>query len=208
VTKIAAIVLAAGASTRLGMPKQLIRCGPQTFLRHAATAALGSRASTTLVVLGSNAELMRRDLSGVSVHLVHNPQWPEGVGTSIRAGISWLLRHDPDCDGAVLMVCDQPYVSSQVIDRLIATFSSSGKQIVASAYAETLGVPALFSRDVFGELLKLAPGEGAKGLINEKREAVAELPFAEGCIDLDTPDDYNDWQHSFSRVPVSAHPAV
>jgi len=102
-----------------------------------------------------------------------------------------LINSSPDVDATVLLVCDQPAVDARVIQRLIALGETSGKTIVASSYADTLGVPALFSRSVFQELLSLGDKAGAKSVVLRNGERVASLSFPEGRIDIDT---WEDWE--------------
>ncbi|HEX8678958.1 MAG TPA: nucleotidyltransferase family protein [Chthoniobacterales bacterium] len=183
---IAAIVLAAGSSSRMGEPKQLLRVGASTLLRRTLEQALASDAAFTVVVLGAQAHAIRRELEQLAIALIENARWSEGIGSSISAGVEAAK----DCEAVVIIACDQPHLSAATINRLIAEHESSGKPIVASAYSDTLGVPALFAREFFDELRQLAPDEGAKRLLHEHRHAVAAVSFAEGAVDLDTPADY------------------
>jgi molybdenum cofactor cytidylyltransferase len=123
--------------------------------------------------------------------MVRNAQWQRGIGSSIRCGIHGLTNTSPDIDASVLLVCDQPAVDVRVIERLIALRETTGKSIVASSYADTLGVPALFTRSVFEELLSLGDKAGAKSIVLRSRERVASLSFPEGRFDIDT---WEDWE--------------
>ena len=181
---IAAVVLAAGSSTRMGQPKQLLPLRASTLLRHVVEQTLASNISRTIVVLGAEADRLRDELGGIET--VENARWSEGIGTSISAGVAAAK----DCDAVVILVCDQPHLSAPLINRLIDEHRSSGKPIIASRYSNTLGVPAFFAREFFDELQQLPPNEGAKRLLNQHREAVAPVDFPEGAVDLDTPADY------------------
>ena len=187
---IAAIILAAGPSSRMGAPKQLLRLGSRTLLRRSVEEALASTVSATFVVLGSDAEMMSNEVGDLPVVLVQNCRWPEGIGTSVSAGIARIENHQPPFDAAVLMTCDQPHVSAATIDRLIEGHQSSAKPLVASSYAGTLGVPALFARQYFEALLQLPGGNGAKEILLRHRDEVAAIEFEAGALDLDTPADY------------------
>lgn len=184
--KVAAIVLAAGSSRRMGRAKQLLPIRSSTLARRIVEQALASHVVATVVVLGAEADAIRESLAELPISFVENPRWAEGLGTSISAGLAAVQ----DCDAAVILACDQPHVSAATINRLIAEHEATGRPIVASAYSDTLGVPALFAREVFDELLELAPEEGAKRLLQEHRDSVAAVDFPEGAVDLDTPADY------------------
>jgi molybdenum cofactor cytidylyltransferase len=180
------ILLAAGESRRLGSPKQLLPYRRRTLLRHATEVALGSTCRPVVVVLGAQPDRMREELAGVDVVTIVNDGWEQGVGTSIAAGIRAL---DPDAsiEAAVIMLCDQPEASSDLIDTLVATYRRDGRPIAASAYSGGGGVPALFDRTLFPELLTLRES-GAKGIIAADPERVSLVPFPGGEHDVDTPD--------------------
>ncbi|MFN2475069.1 MAG: NTP transferase domain-containing protein, partial [Chthoniobacterales bacterium] len=185
--KIAALVLAAGSSSRMRKPKQLLRVGSRSLLRRSAEAATASDVTATVIVIGAEAQAMRKELEGLPLKILENARWTEGVGTSISAGINWLADQSEPVEGVVIMVCDQPHVSAATINRLIATHSVTGKSIVASGYSGTLGVPALFAREHFDHLKSLPPERGAKRLILSHRETVAVVKFEDGAVDLDRP---------------------
>lgn len=185
---IAAIVLAAGASTRMGSPKQLLPRGGRSLLRRAAETALRSVCEPVYVVLGARAELVRREVQDLPVRVIENPRWAEGMGTSVRAGVEAAVMEAPE--GLVLLLCDQPLITAEMVDALVAAYRQSRPPIVAAAYNGTLGVPALFSAAVFPELLALPPAEGARRLIAARRAEVVGVPLPAGAVDVDTPEDY------------------
>ena len=113
-----------------------------------------------------------------------------GIGTSIRSGLQHLLCAHPKVDAVVLLACDQPFVEARIISALMTMHEDSGKPIVASRYANTLGVPALFDCSCFEALLALLDDSGAKALIESRGADVAEIPFEQGAIDIDTPADF------------------
>jgi molybdenum cofactor cytidylyltransferase len=191
--RIGVIVLAAGASSRMGSPKQLLRYGGQTLIRRAAEAAIASSCNRVAVVIGSNASQMRRELKDLPVSVVENQNWQTGMSSSIRAGLDELRPHD--LDGVVIMLCDQPFVTAGILNDLIATHRQTGKPIVASCYETTKGVPAFFSRDLFTDLTSLSADEGARRLIVKHPELVATINFPEGAIDIDTPHDTKKLSH-------------
>ena len=189
-SSIGIIVLAAGASTRMGSPKQLLGFEGQSLLRRAAEAALDTSCRPVVVVTGAHAALMRAELNQLAVRIVENPQWANGMGSSIRAGITELRELSEEASAAVITVCDQPLVTSKLITLLVETYRATGAPIVAAEYSETLGVPALFSRRLFPELIDLSDAAGAKQIINQFLTEAAPVPFAGGAFDIDTPTDY------------------
>ncbi|QAT87875.1 Nicotine blue oxidoreductase [Corallococcus coralloides] len=182
---VAIVLLAAGSSSRLGQPKQLLRHEGTSLVRRAAERALGASPVVT-VVLGARREDVASELDGLAVRCVDNPDWALGQGSSLRAGLRALPR---DVDGALLMLCDQLRVDAAHLRSLIDTFERTRAPIVASAYAGTRGVPALFSRALFPELEALPPAGGARGLIARDPSRVVEVPLPGGEEDVDTAED-------------------
>jgi molybdenum cofactor cytidylyltransferase len=180
------IILAAGASTRLGEPKQLLIWKGKSLLQHAIQTA-GQVLSQPVVVLGANAEQLQRVLEGANVQIVHNPLWQEGIASSIRCGISAI---SDNATGAIFMVCDQPYVSADLLKELISEHERTGKPIVASAYGDTVGIPAFFDKEMFSQLLDLQGDTGAKKIMLQHEDQVAAVPFPLGNIDIDTIEEY------------------
>lgn len=183
---IGAVILAAGESSRLGQPKQLIQFRGKSLVRRIADAANKAGCSPVTVVIGSDSEEIARELKPTSASIVENENWRNGIGTSIRAGVQSLINCTPSLDAVVLLVCDQPMVDAKVIKQLIGAYGKRGKTLVASSYSDTLGVPALFSHSHFDELVALPDSDGAKSIILSKRERVVEFPFPQGEIDIDT----------------------
>lgn len=182
-------ILAAGESSRLGRPKQLIQFRGKSLIRRTVNAANEAGCSPITVVLGSDSKKIEDELAGTRVTIVKNENWRAGIGTSIRAGVQNLLSQASNLEAIMLLVCDQPFVDARVIKGLIALRQKTNKSIVASAYAETLGVPAFFDHSCFEELLALSNDSGAKSIILRDRERVAEFSFPEGAIDIDTASD-------------------
>lgn len=191
---IAIVILAAGASTRMGRPKQILPYGEHSFLRHTAEIAVASGYQPIVVVLGAYAEQTRPELSQLPVQVIENCQWSEGISASIRVGIQALSTMSDPVEAAVLTLCDQPFVSVQVITRLIEAYQTTGQPIVASAYSETLGVPALFRHTFCPKLIDLSSREGAKQVLQKYTQEVVGIPFPEGMIDIDTPKDYEQFR--------------
>lgn len=185
------IILAAGASTRLGRPKQLLLYNNKSLLQHAIDAAVTVSKQDTIVVLGANAELIQPQVKPAEAGVVINENWEEGMGSSIRTGLSALLQLNEKLDDVIIMLADQPFVNGDLLKNLQEKKRNTGKEIVACFYKEQPGVPALFGSKFFTELLSLQSAEGAKKLFFAFPESVATVPFPFGSIDIDTMQDYN-----------------
>ena len=185
---IAAIVLAAGASTRLGEPKQLIELGGIPLVRRAAIAAHDAGALRVFVVLGSQAELISPALAGLDdVTTVINTRWSDGLASSLAAGLSSVAAY-PDIDGALITLADQPRADSSALLRIVVGFDSHHR-IVASAYSNVLGVPALIGREYFSDLMQLEGDRGAGQWLRSRKSDVVAIPFAAPMLDIDSPED-------------------
>ena len=187
--KIGAIILAAGNSSRLGEPKQFLRYRGETLIRRAACAALTADCSPVVVVTGAAHERMRQELSELEVQIHHHEQWQRGIGSSLRAGLERALLITPSLDALVLMVCDQPHVTAELLTALISSRAHTQQPAAACAYSDTLGVPALFARSLFPRLASLPDDQGAKHLLQVLQDQITRVPFPHGSIDIDTPAD-------------------
>ena len=184
---IGVIVLAAGGSSRLGSPKQLVTFRGETLVRQAAKAALESVCDQVVVVVGSYALAMCQELNDLPVTIVENKNWQSGISSSIRSGIEEMMASD--LEGVVIMLCDQPFVTARVLNELINSHRKTGRAIVASTYGTTRGVPAFFAPELFTELASLTKDEGARRIIASHPGKVATVAFPHGAIDIDTPED-------------------
>jgi molybdenum cofactor cytidylyltransferase len=187
---VGAIVLAAGASARMGEAKQLLVFEGEALIRRAAAAAVAAGCEPVIVVLGARAHEIAGELSGLPVHPVVNSAWPAGMGTSIRAGVRAVLEVAPDVRAVVLMLCDQPFVTAATIARLVAEQQRSGKPVCVSSYAGTVGPPVCVAAELFPSLLSLPDGQGAKALWAERAEEVYAVACEEAGVDVDTPEEY------------------
>lgn len=185
------VILAAGASTRLGKPKQLLKYNGRTLLGHAVKEALNSDADAVVVMLGNNAEQCRKEMDEKKIHVIVNSAWEEGMASSVRFGLDTLLHYKPYIDAVIFMVCDQPHISLSVLNELIATQQRTTKQIVTCDYGQSLGPPALFHKKYFPEIMQLTGDAGAKKIIQQHINDVATVSFPEGKIDIDTQADYD-----------------
>lgn len=182
---VAALVLAAGASRRLGQPKQLVSIEGVPLVRRIAQHALAA-CDAVCVVLGACADEVELALSGLPVALAHAPDWREGMAASLRRGVAWasVAGHD----AVAVFTCDQPRLTTEHARLLVAYFRAGGGLAVASRYADTIGVPAVFSRARFAELLSLRGDQGARSLLRTDPDVI-ELDWPDGELDLDTPAD-------------------
>jgi molybdenum cofactor cytidylyltransferase len=185
------VLLAAGGSSRLGRPKQLLLHEGKTLVRRAAEAAVAAECGPVVVVLGAQAEAVTAELAGLPVRTVPHADWSAGMGSSLRVGLKALdtlepAGASPAVDAALVMLCDQLRVDAGHLRALVETFTRTRAAIVASGYEGTCGVPALFSRALFPELAALEPGQGARGVIAREPSRVVEVALAGGGEDVDT----------------------
>lgn len=187
-SNIAVVLLAAGGSTRMGSPKQLLPYNGRPLVRHAAETAIAADCGPVLVVLGAKIGEIRPALDGLDVVVVENTDWEQGVGASIRAGISGA--EILGCEGAVLMLADQPRVTAEILRRLVEEHAETGRPIIASEYADTVGVPVFFTSEFFPQLKELHPAEGCKGVILAHLDRSIRIACPEAEADIDTPEDF------------------
>ncbi|AGC48003.1 hypothetical protein MYSTI_06730 [Myxococcus stipitatus DSM 14675] len=187
------VLLAAGGSSRLGQPKQLVRHQGQTLVLRAVEMALSVGHGPVAVVLGAHPDAIALELTGLPVHCVRNADWALGPGGSLKAGLSAVLATEssggPTVDAVLVLLCDQLTVDASHLKSLVTTLKTTNAAVVASAYDGTLGVPALFSRAVFAELEALPPEQGARGVIARDPSRVETVPLPGGNQDVDTPED-------------------
>jgi len=185
---VAAVILAAGGSARLGRPKALVRIAGETLLRRAARVALEAGCTPVLLVLGAEAPRLREETLDLPVEAVVNEHWDEGLGTSVAAGVQALARF-PETTGVLLMPCDQTRLSPAVLRRLIEAWDGRPDGRAACAYGGMLGTPALFGRGWLGDLRALRGERGARGVLRAPGPEPARIDWPEGEVDLDTPAD-------------------
>lgn len=189
-SEIGLIILAAGASVRMGKSKQSLDFEGKTLLQRTIQTALDSECRPIVVILGSQIDVLKNEIKNFDVQIVENADWEKGMSSSIKTGLEKILEINNRISGVVIMVCDQPFVSAELINRLVKDYRETENLIVASRYSETLGVPALFSSRIFPRLLTLENEGGAKKIIEQFQNETVAVPFEKGDIDIDTPDDY------------------
>jgi molybdenum cofactor cytidylyltransferase len=187
--RIGIVILAAGGSRRMGQPKQLLPFRDRTLLRHAVETAVASMCRPILVVIGAHAELVSLELQSLPVLIAYNPEWATGIGSSLRVAIQTLGAID-GIEGVVITLSDQPLVSADAVKKIVEAHYQTGKDIVASEYADTHGVPLFIGKRFFDEISALAGMEGAKCVIDRHLEEMTTVPLVEAASDIDTPNDY------------------
>lgn len=183
------VILAAGASTRLGRPKQLLPWRGKTLLRHAVDAALETGSGRVYVVLGAYGERIIPELNGLPVRVISNPQWQEGMASSIRCGLQHLMQSPVPPQAVIFMVCDQPALGAAHLLNLVQKSLEVPEPVIASHYAGKAGTPALFKQSFFHQLLALKGDKGAGKLFENHPRSVCTIPFPSGSMDIDTEED-------------------
>lgn len=184
---VAGIILAAGASTRLGQPKQLLPWRGQPVICHVAQTALSASLDPVVVVTGAVDDLIQKALAGLAVQVVHNPAWAEGQSASVRCGLQAL----PDAAGAVvILLADQPQVPVTLVGKLVEIYRSQPVEIVAPQVQDRRANPVLFDRSVFSDLLALQGDTGGRAVFSH--HTVTWLPWLDDSLllDIDTWEDY------------------
>jgi molybdenum cofactor cytidylyltransferase len=181
-----AIVLAAGASSRFGSPKQLVRVDGRPLMHTLVSRAVEVAGHSTLVVLGANAAELAPLLRHTPATIVINRDWNEGLASSIRAGVARLPGF---CDGVMLVLADQAAVTAEDLRRLAGTWRRQPDYIVAAQYGTTLGAPAIFPSSSFRDLAELRGDRGASVLFHRNPDRVVRVPMDSAALDIDTPED-------------------
>lgn len=187
------ILLAAGSSSRMGQSKQLLEIQGAPLLLNSTKTALACGPKHVIVILGANEQAHKEVIQDLPVSIVSNHYWKSGMGGSIKSGLNFLIRKSADTEAVILMVCDQPALTVTHLANLIQKHKETKSPIIASAYSGTMGVPALFARSFFSNLLMLRDEDGAKKIIQQFQERVKTVDFPEGLYDLDTTEDYQNY---------------
>lgn len=187
------IVLAAGSSSRMGRSKQLLEIEGEPLLCRCVKIALAVNPENVVVILGANEKPHREIIEKLPVQIISNYYWKTGMGSSIKTGLNYLLQSGAELEAVIIMVCDQPALTADHLFKLIQKFNQKQGSIVASAYDNSGGVPALFGRSFFSNLLLLQDDQGAKKIIQQFPRQVETVDFLKGSIDLDTEEDYQNY---------------
>ena len=184
----AIIILAAGSSSRLGQPKQNLIFRGQTLLQRAIDSALSTISIHVLVVLGADADLVKPTIDHLPVTIVHNPEWKQGISSSIKTGVEAIEKIEPNLSAVIIMPCDQPFIDTHLLNLLILQKAKTG--IAASFYNEELGLPILFNKKYFPDLLILESDNGIEKLLEINKGDVSEIYFPWAETDIDTMADF------------------
>lgn len=187
--KIAALILAAGTSSRMGTAKQLLPYKETTLLGWAIENVLKSKVDKVYCILGSNAAQITSEISKYPVSIIHNKNYKKGLSSSIISGIEHIKHMD--YDGILISLGDQPNVDSLYVNRMISEFKLKSNYIVASSYKNIKGVPAIFPVKQYPNLMNIEGDKGAKLVINSPHNLVTTIQSSIDLFDIDTPEDYN-----------------
>lgn len=183
-------ILAAGSSSRMGKPKQnLVYDDDQTLLRLTCSQALAV-SGNVLVVLGANAEEIRPSIANLAIKILYNPDWQEGMSSSIRSAITYFNAQSSKPDAVLFLLCDQPHVNARLLANMVDAASGTAKGIIACGYNKTIGVPALFKPQYFLQLSALKGNEGARQILSRNKADIHEIDFPLGSVDIDTEEDF------------------
>jgi molybdenum cofactor cytidylyltransferase len=186
--KTAILILAAGSASRMGKIKQLLPYKNTTLLEWAIEQALKSTVKDVFCVFGANKDEIEKQLTTKTIEVIYNPNYKDGLSTSIVEGINLLQKH---CfDNTLIMLADQPHVTSEYLNSIIETSKNNPSNIIASSYQGSVGVPALFPKKYFNDLLNLKGDKGAKNFLLQHNNNVIKVNSSQNLLDIDTPEDY------------------
>ncbi len=193
-TVIGVLILAAGASRRLGQPKQLVKYKGQPLVYRITREALDAEIGHVTVVTGFKNEEIAREIKDLDVDVYFNPEWEEGIGSSIRNGLNHIIQLNPGTNAIIISMVDQPFVTAKHLRKLVNAYDPSRPMIIASAYGGTFGVPVLVDNFYFSMLKGLKGDEGGKKIFVNYLKNIVEIPFVEGAIDIDEEEDLRSLQ--------------
>lgn len=194
---IAILILAAGASIRMGKPKLTEEIRGTNLIERALNAVASFSNSPQLIVLGGNKDIYLPQIKESDINYEINPNWHNGISTSINVGIEWFKRRYLDeIDGVLILLSDMPLVDSKYLESVFQQAKESLKGIVASDYGPSLGPPVIFDKKYFQELQELKGDRGAKSVILNHKDDLHVLDFPEGLVDIDTPEDLEGFNSS------------
>ncbi|BBB48532.1 nucleotidyltransferase family protein [Pelolinea submarina] len=191
--KIAGLIMAAGGSSRLDSPKQLLKWGDQLLINHVLDVIMKAGIDPIYLVLGSHAEEIRKVLPSSGINILTNPDWREGMSTSIKCGLNALGE---DVEGTFIFLSDQPFVFPELIRAITVKFTDTGAQISAPRVNGRQCNPVLFRRSFFPDLMTISGDRGAKNLISQHEVAWVDWPDERLLLDIDSAEDY---RRAFSK---------
>lgn len=183
------VILAAGESKRMGSPKQLLEWGNTTLLGHTIETALNLKAKKVIVVLGANFQAIKKEIEHYPITILNNKNWKKGLGKSLAFGIEFITSLEHNIDAVLVTLADQPLIDETYLNKLIELFNMN---IVATSYSnKKVGVPAIFDKKYFKDLLDLKDDYGAKNILNKYKFSVKVLKPEIDNLDLDSKSDYS-----------------
>jgi molybdenum cofactor cytidylyltransferase len=191
IRRIGVVILAAGGSSRLGQPKQLIKFQNKSLIQNIIDQSQAFTFASYVLVMGAHAAKIQKSIEPGNFNVIINENWAEGIASSIRKGVKYSLEIDPELEHILFLLSDQPFVTSELIHELVKTHRQQEKEITGCKYQDTVGVPAIFTKRLFQELSMLRGDRGARVLIKKYPDTLAVVPFDLGSIDVDIPEDYN-----------------
>ncbi len=187
------IILAAGESRRMGQPKQLLEIDGENLLSRVIRLAKSSDFDTVSVVLGAHIELILPQIDTADIEVFLNPDWESGMSSTVACGLKYSLRVFPQLESVLILLVDQPFITVELINQFLAAYQADHPLLVAARYADVYGVPALFDKALFPKLLDRKGPAGARSLIKSYEQELFAIDFPEGKIDLDTPEDWEEF---------------
>jgi len=188
--KIGIVIMAAGESRRMGRPKQLLSFEGIPLIQKAIDTAISTQLTPIVLVLGAFEKEIKSALGLHAITIIENPQWETGMAGSLVIGLQTIQQINPAIDGVIFMVCDQPFVTKDVLEALINLQAETGFDATACTYQGKMGTPALLLSAYFNKLLQLKGDTGARKILQENSEKVALVNFDAGIFDIDTPEDF------------------
>ncbi|KAF9659705.1 nucleotidyltransferase family protein [Tenacibaculum sp. ZH5_bin.1] len=186
--KTAILILAAGSASRMGKIKQLLPYKNTTLLEWTIEQAQKSTIKNVFCVLGANKDAIEKKLTTNAIITIYNPKHQDGLSTSIIKGIEFLQEHN--FDNALIMLADQPHVTSEYLNSLIKVSKRNPSKIITSNYQGSVGVPAVFPKEYFNKLLNLKGDKGAKNFLLQHDDNIFKVNSSLNLLDIDTPEDY------------------
>lgn len=174
----------------MGSPKQLLQIEGKSLIHRTAEIALATDCYPVVMVIGANKPQIAPEIVDLPLTVIDNPMWHEGMSSSVKMGLAGVYMTYKEIEAVIILVCDQPYLSVSLLERMVEIYNTKKPRLIACKYGEQLGVPALFDRTLFEELLNLKGDKGAKPVLMNHLDEAHILQFEAGSIDLDTPDEY------------------
>lgn len=189
----AIVILAAGSSSRMGKPKQLLKYKEETLIRRVCKLAIATGCEKIFPVLGANKDQIAKEIDDLKVDIIDNPNWEAGMSTSLKAAVQHIEATNLALEGILILLVDQPYVKFDFIEQLLATAKTNPTKIIATTYKNILGVPAYFPNTYFAALQAIKGDKGARKVLVQYQEQAIKLPFPEAAHDIDTPKEWENF---------------